>query len=279
MDGAIFIGWNINGSLLVLLLSNRPFYINEIRRTRFVCIRNQKAEGGTSMEIHQFDPTKDDVKTVRETRALERELSFAWLQPDEMMERAGSAITAIIKSQFPQGTRVTVLAGTGNNGGDGWVCARECARDGYPCTLLTQKHADDLRANPAKYEATITEAASHDDQNLTIVYAPDSNQVESAIAQSTVVVDAVLGTGFSGDTVKEPFASWIRAANAAHQKADAGTRCHIACDIPSGMNADTGACADVTFACDQTVTMLAGKKAMTTDALSSMGTVFLATLV
>ncbi len=217
------------------------------------------------------------VLSVADVVALEGRIAQAGTPLDELMRRAGGAVASEVQAWVPDPAPVVVLCGSGNNGGDGWVCARELARQGWPVTLVTPREALDLTAWPAKDEAlrTLT-AARTEGLPLTVLIAPGATALEDALAGAQAVVDAILGTGFSGDAVREPYATWIEAANRCRSKAGrsgipaparathAPRRAKtapfaLAVDVPSGLSAQTAAAALPTFHADETVTMLAFK--------------------
>ncbi len=233
---------------------------------------------------------------VAEVVELERAIAAAGTPLDELMRRAGAAVADEVRAWAPNATPVVILCGSGNNGGDGWVCARELARNGWPVTLVTPKAHEQLKAEPARSEAFATcEAAAQEKLPLTVMVAPDSTRVAEAMDGAGAVVDAILGTGFSGESVREPYATWINLANrrrfsgtasqiaspknarnrdpkpptAQHQPAGRhvfkagrkakGAPLAIAVDVPSGLSAQTGTAALPRFYADETVTMLAFK--------------------
>ena len=232
------------------------------------------------------------VLGVAEVAALERRLAEEGTPLSELMERAGAAVADAVRTWVPDPSPIVVLAGAGNNGGDGWVAARLLAQAGYPVTLLTPDVAERLHAEPARSTAQNAFAkAARLGLPLTVLVAPDADVVDGALEMAAGVVDALLGTGFSGAEVREPCAGWIRAANrrrfegrrgkgrgrhrrrenarGAHERAEREGRglprkakdapFAVAIDVPSGLNAQTGAAARPCFAADMTVTMLAFK--------------------
>ena len=98
----------------------------------------------------------------------------------ELMERAGEALYVAAKP-MAKGA-VLVVCGSGNNGGDGFVCARKFKEAGYPATvvLLGKKQTQDCRINQERYEAA---------GGVVWTELPDG--------EYSLVVDCVLGTGFS----------------------------------------------------------------------------------
>ena len=158
--------------------------------------------------------------------------------------------------------RFVVLCGSGNNGGDGWVAARLLAERGFAVRVVTPRPPDELTAQPARDAALRASADLEACQNAQIVVAPCtevSRRVEEALRDADVIVDAILGTGFSGESVRAPYDGWIRLANARRGE---GARI-VAADVPSGLSAQTGAAADPCIEADLTVTMIVQKTGLT----------------
>lgn len=148
---------------------------------------------------------------------------------------------------------VVVLCGNGNNGGDGWVAAEYLDRWGIPVRLVTAVPPEALAAEPARTAAL--RAASALGPESRVVVAPAEAELAALLAEAPLAIDALLGTGFSHDTVRSPFDGWIRALNGARAR---GTLV-VAADVPSGFSAQTGAAAADTVAADLTVTMIVPK--------------------
>lgn len=189
---------------------------------------------------------------VSDVVELERRIAEAGTPLSELMRNAGDAVARAVRDRAPAGGRAVVLAGSGNNGGDGWVTAELLANDGYQATLVTPKAAEEISAEPAHSAALGAMQAAPD---LHVLVAPEASPLADALFQADVVVDAVLGTGFSGDTVREPLASWIEAANTARR----GGTYVVAADVPSGISAQTGSAASPHIEADETITMMVGK--------------------
>ena len=236
------------------------------------------------------------VLDVDEVAALERAIAEDGTPLIELMDRAGRAVAEEVRAWVPDPAPVVVLAGSGNNGGDGWVVARTLAEAGYPVTLVASDLAERLHAEPARTTALDAFAqAAEDGLPLSVLIAPDADVLADAIDRAEAVVDALLGTGFSGEEVREPYASWIRAANRRRFEGSRGKgrgrhrkRTHergdhvrgrrslpakvkdapfaVAVDVPSGLAAQTGAVARPAFAADMTVTMLAFKPGLVASA-------------
>ena len=153
-----------------------------------------------------------------------------------------------------QGKRVTVVAGSGNNGGDGLVAARFLHQRGAIVTasIITARDPTSL---PARHAATLRRLG------VTLLDAPDGID-----ASSDLLVDGLLGTGIR-PPLRDPAPRIIAAINATGRPI-------VAIDVPSGMDADTGAGSEGAVRAAATVTLAAPKAglARTTNA----GRVFLA---
>ncbi len=137
-----------------------------------------------------------------------------------LMERAGAAMAQIILESYAP-LRALAVCGGGNNGGDGFVIARELHRAGVEVSVIATK--DEYSGDPAANLEIL--------RNLGIeVYGPES--LDELLDGTGLVVDALLGTGFSGE-VREKEAALIRQLN------DAGITT-VAVDVPSGVDGSTG---------------------------------------
>lgn len=168
-----------------------------------------------------------------------------------LMENAGSAAARWINGELARrsGRRVCILAGPGNNGGDGFVVARHLANDGVDVQILLFTPAEKIKGDAAANFAIIHA------MQITLCELGNStpNQVAAAIrdraGQADLVVDALLGTGATGQP-REPIRTAIETLNALNRPV-------VALDTPSGLDCDTGeplggpavhAVATVTFA-------------------------------
>ncbi|GAC1437407.1 MAG: bifunctional ADP-dependent NAD(P)H-hydrate dehydratase/NAD(P)H-hydrate epimerase [Solirubrobacteraceae bacterium] len=132
----------------------------------------------------------------------------------ELMERAGGALTRVTQELAPHGP-VAVLCGKGNNGGDGLVAARLLREAGRTVEVV-------LAAGPAdRGDARI---------NLERLPGPAPHDGPAPRTAPVLVIDALLGTGFSGAP---------RGGIAAAIRAVAGLPV-LACDVPSGVDASSG---------------------------------------
>lgn len=200
--------------------------------------------------LHEPEPAVLDVADVV---ATEQAIAASGTSLAELMDRAGLAIAHRIHEATRTG-RVVVLCGNGNNGGDGWVAARELAWRDHLVTLVTAKAPEELTAQPAR-DTALAIAPIREQARVSILTNPEQGNLMRALSEADVIVDAILGTGFSGSTVKEPFDMWINCANA---RRESGARI-VSADVPSGLNAQTGEASDPCIYADETVTMIVSK--------------------
>jgi NAD(P)H-hydrate epimerase len=135
-----------------------------------------------------------------------------------LMERAGAGLARVVADVAPHGV-VAVACGTGNNGGDGFVAARLLHDAGRDVRVL-------LAGDPERM--TPDAAANH--ARLTMSVQPFE---PAALEGAAVAVDALLGTGFTGELRPGPLADALLALC----RADVPV---VAADVPSGIDASTG---------------------------------------
>ncbi len=156
-----------------------------------------------------------------------------------LMERAGTGLAELVGELAPRG-RLAIVCGKGNNGGDGFVAARLLRELGREVDVLTLYPADELQGDAKT--------------NFEQLPGPAAETFDAArLAGTDGVVDAILGTGFSG-APREPSAGAIDAINGV-----ADTSVVIACDVPSGVDASTGEEAGPAVLADATATFHAAK--------------------
>ena len=147
-----------------------------------------------------------------------------------LMERAGAAVTQAILQRFARQAKkgVLIVAGKGNNGGDGLVIARLLKKKRVPCEVVLLARAGELSPDAAHNLGAFLKAKG----KVTEVSAGGLDVLSARIGKNAVIVDAILGTGIKSE-VRGLFAEAITLINAA------GLPC-VAVDIPSGMDTDNG---------------------------------------
>ncbi len=156
-----------------------------------------------------------------------------------LMENAGRSFAAMVLKDLTErgiavaDAKVAVLAGGGNNGGDGYVIARHMHNAGAAITIHAAKPPDELDGD-AGVNAHIAQR-----MKLKIHSLAEPAKLQQAKSQwqvADVIVDALLGTGFQGSLRKDAFAI-IKALNDAASRGGARV---FAVDVPSGLDCDTG---------------------------------------
>ncbi|MBI4081193.1 MAG: NAD(P)H-hydrate dehydratase [Candidatus Lambdaproteobacteria bacterium] len=163
-----------------------------------------------------------------------------------LMENAAQAVARRVEALLPAGGpgAIAVCCGNGNNGGDGYAVARLLANRGHAVRLIRcgtpgPGDAQENRRAWAHFGETIDSGA-------------EGAAAEAALRGAAVIVDALFGTGLSRAVEGEP-ARLIAAINAAP------TRLRVAVDIPSGIDADSGAVLGAAVRCSHTVSLQVGK--------------------
>lgn len=158
-----------------------------------------------------------DILTVAQMAAADRAAVAAGTPAAELMERAGLAVAEAVASRFPVGP-VLVLVGPGDNGGDGYVAARQLRQRGWPVRIEALA--------PAKSESAKAAAALWDGPVETIAYAGGAGGDPEA-----VVIDALFGAGLD-----RPISADLARLAAAFDRRGAAV---VAVDVPSGVAGDT----------------------------------------
>ncbi|MHC3438169.1 NAD(P)H-hydrate dehydratase [Natrialbaceae archaeon A-gly3] len=175
--------------------------------------------------------------TGRRMAAVDENAAALGVPRKQLMESSGNAVARAVKDLTEPGARVAIVAGRGNNGGDAFVTARFLDEYDVTTLLLGRAEAIGTRISTENWDAL--EAAEEDVREVT-----DSRNFE--LPEADVIVDAMLGTGISGD-LREPMATAAAAINAS----DATV---LAVDVPSGFDADDGDHAENGVESDHVVT-------------------------
>ena len=157
-----------------------------------------------------------------------------------MMENAGAAATRRLIEKFGdvESKCILILAGLGNNGGDGLVMARHLAGYGAKITVALLGTSEKIKTEESNWNWSILEKMP----SVGLI----SGDVFKFDFKPNVVIDAILGTGIIGE-IREPYASAIDFINQEN--------CFkFAVDVPSGLDPQTGNTANIHTKCDITVT-------------------------
>lgn len=172
----------------------------------------------------------------------------------ELMDRAAGALFEALEPSFGQNKHFVILCGKGNNGGDGWALAKRLSEifERTTCiSVLGEPSTEDARYFFGKCNEILTEDARG---CLTVIDGEKNTEAAlSALDLADVIVDAVFGTGFSGEIAPDStVARLIVAAN--------GTCAfRLSADIPSGVSALSGTVSEICFEADEVVTFAKAK--------------------
>ncbi len=173
-----------------------------------------------------------------------------------LMENAGSSAARVFMQRYSrEGARVLILCGCGNNGGDGFVVARHLLNVGYNVEVLVfgslRKLKGAARINYEILNKILDETVSID------ISCPNwQEEISNSISRSTLIVDALLGTGFKAP-LREGYSELIKLINQSQ-------RCVFAIDIPSGLDANLGVLDSPVIKADCSVSFVALKKGFLT---------------
>ena len=162
----------------------------------------------------------------------------------DLMQRAADAAWRILRARWPRIRKIAVLCGGGNNGGDGYLLAclaREAGASVLALALAEPATADAMRARDAWRDS-----------------GGEMLAAENGLPAADVYVDAIFGTGLTRP-VESLVAQTIRHLNAAGKPV-------LALDVPSGIDADTGAVLGVAVRAEITVSFIARKRGLATGA-------------
>lgn len=169
-----------------------------------------------------------------------------------LMENAGRNAAQILLTLPEVLHGAAIVCGRGNNGGDGFVIARHLANAGAAVEVL-------LACDPARLTGdALTNYVIVERMRLPLVRFNTPEAMLNAtdrLHSAGIVVDALLGTGFSGD-VRPPLDRVIAAINEAPGRV-------IAIDVPSGLDCDSGLATNATVRADDTITFVAMKQGFT----------------
>ena len=195
------------------------------------------------------------ILTAQEMGAADRRSVEAGVPVWTLMLNAGTAVARFCERRFGGDGLVVVLAGKGNNGGDGMVAALRLAEGGRKVRVALLAKASDLKgeAERAFYLAKV-EKAGGEPSGVEVLEIADEEGLRAALEGAELVIDAVVGTGF-----KPP----LRGLAAVAQKLlEASAVSVVAVDLPSGWDADSmEEKAEGAFRADAVVTFAAPKRA------------------
>jgi len=196
------------------------------------------------------------IITPEQMRSLDsRTIEELGLPGATLMETAGRGVVAAIEMRIGgvgDGRLATILCGVGNNGGDGFVIARELHYRRFAVHVYTVGDRGNM-SDDAKLHYKAMQAAGVRDRHHT--KPPDKRELgglRRSLARSAVIVDALIGTGPTTD-LRDPIATFAAQVDGRH------SGLVVSVDVPSGINAANGRKLGVAVKADLVCTMAAAK--------------------
>ena len=167
--------------------------------------------------------------TADEMRALDRWTIEHGTPGHVLMERAGAGATQVLRERLSRtNAPVVIVAGRGNNGGDGFVVARRLKRARVPVEVWLLGRPEDVRGDAARALAAWKRVRG----TTHLLVEGELDRLRARLARAAAVVDALFGTGLNAP-VEGLAAAVVDAINACGAPV-------LAVDIASGLSADTG---------------------------------------
>jgi ADP-dependent NAD(P)H-hydrate dehydratase / NAD(P)H-hydrate epimerase len=188
------------------------------------------------------------IVNISQMQKAERESANFNISIEQLMENAGKAVAEEIRQQFGElgNQNILFLIGPGNNGGDGLVAARHLYDWGtgrVKVYLCSKRQSHDINLIQV-IKRSIHYHESDSDVNF--------SKLEEWLSEATVVVDAIFGTGKSR-AIEGSIAEVLKTLHTVKQQRRSLKL--IALDLPSGLNADSGAADPATPSADSTITL------------------------
>ena len=208
--------------------------------------------------MEKYSPEKKCVVMTREqVRAVDGwAINTLGIPGVVLMENAGRGCAELIEEKLRDVSepKVCIFCGTGNNGGDGYVIARQLSNSGFEATVVVCGNRGKIKGD-AKINLDILERTGQPIESLNPAQADTAARVADFAAGADMLVDSLFGTGLSGQ-IRDDYRRLIESLNACE--------CPIlAVDIPSGLDCDTGRPLGAAIEASWTVTFVAVKKGVT----------------
>lgn len=170
--------------------------------------------------------------TAEEMAEIDQKAKNFGIPPLSLMENAGGAVARMTMKKFGHKLKITLFAGTGNNGGDGFVAARHLANGGAKVDIFLIGKPDNIRTGEARRNWNVVRKMRQNIGIHVVKSHADLKKTQCYLKRTDVIIDAMLGTGLKG-LLREPFASAVRLINKSGRPV-------ISVDAPTGLDPSTG---------------------------------------
>ena len=172
------------------------------------------------------------IYSAAQVRALDAfEIENRHVPSYTLMTRAAEGALKVLRARWPQARRLAVVCGGGNNGGDGYVLARLARAAGLEAVVLATTPPEKLGGDARR--AQVDWLVAGGTATLVVGTGATEARFKALLGNADLIVDGLLGIGLSGPPRAETLAV-IHAINTAQRPV-------LALDVPSGLDADTGA--------------------------------------
>ena len=180
---------------------------------------------------------------ITDMMVIDANAKIMGIPKSSLMENAGKCIAMKI-FEISKPCKVTIFAGTGGNGGDGFVTARYLLNKGFEVDIYLIGHFSRIKSPEALKNWEVLQGINIEMNSIKIYQIEDSSQLQPVNAD--IIVDSILGTGTKGG-LREPVSSAVDIINSSGAVV-------VAVDGPTGLNPDTGKIINDAVKADFTVT-------------------------
>lgn len=161
----------------------------------------------------------------------------------QLMQSAGESVFSLLWDRYSFANNILILTGKGNNGGDGYIVAKRAIENDLSVKVLSICQPSELKGDALKaYQEFVNSGGKLES--------------ECDLSECDLIVDALLGTGFSGE-LSGDMKNLCQQVNDSHKPV-------LSIDVPSGVNATTGAISTGAIIADSTVTFIGVKQGLLT---------------
>jgi len=190
-----------------------------------------------------------------------------------LMENAGRSCAELIKEKLA-GTaqpKICIFAGTGNNGGDGFVIARHLLNGGFEVVVTIVGDPAKIKGD-ARINLDILKQLGQPIEQLDLDAGDIPARVKTFAAGADMIVDSIFGTGLKGQ-LSDEYKQLIESINAQNRPV-------LAVDIPSGLDCDSGQPLGAAIRATYTVTFVAMKTGFMSKKVTEQytGEIFIASI-
>ncbi|OAJ34405.1 bifunctional ADP-dependent NAD(P)H-hydrate dehydratase/NAD(P)H-hydrate epimerase [Piscirickettsia salmonis] len=195
---------------------------------------------------------KINLYTAEQVRSLDQVAMHEFnINSFELMQKAGAQAFAYLQEHYPAKNQLLIFCGKGNNAGDGYIVAALAKQAGWQVFVQALSHIDKLSGDTNKAAKLAIKVG---------VIVSSLNCSEQICTEQTVIIDALLGTGFKGK-LQGDYLRAIRFINQLTHRLDVAC---VSLDVPSGLDATRGVCRQEAVRAQQTITFIGNKQGLYT---------------